>query len=300
PALPWLGTWNANSTGIICAQVMHAPEPEGGYYTGNEDCLYLNVFVPGKIVDSTRALDVIVHIHGGGLMFGSSNSYAGPNYLMDTDVIVVTINYRLGILGFLSTEDEILPGNNGMKDQVFALKWIRDHIKSFGGNPESVTLTGLSAGGASVHLHYFSPLSKGLFARGVSFSGNALVPWVLQDKPLLKAKLLGAHMGCTYKNTQDLIECLKQRPTRQIVESIRIMRPWLFNPFSPLGVVIEKGSKNKFLAEHPYILVKEGRFYDVPWITSLTSEEGLYPAAERSINFFPYDSESVRVVIAAR
>lgn len=126
---------------------------------------------------------------------------------------------------------------------------------------------------------------KGLFARGVSFSGNALTPWVLQDDPLRKAQILGTYLGCPSRKTKDLVECLKERPTRQVVESIKIMRPWLFNPFSPLGVVVEKSGSNKFLAEHPYSLLKDGRFYDVPWITSLTSEEGLYPAAGQLVLF---------------
>ncbi|KAK9709153.1 Carboxylesterase family [Popillia japonica] len=99
PISPWSGVWNANSTDIMCAQVMHAPEPEGGSYIGDEDCLYLNIFVPSKEIDSSKKIDVIVHIHGGGLMFGSSNSYTGPDYLMDEDVILVTMNYRLGVLG---------------------------------------------------------------------------------------------------------------------------------------------------------------------------------------------------------
>nr|WBY51148.1 carboxylesterase [Holotrichia parallela] len=280
PISSWSGTWNASIKDIFCVQVVHTMKP-GGDYIGDEDCLYLSVFVPNEDPGSIKEpLDVIVHVHGGAFMFGSANSYAGPAFLMDRDVILVTISYRLGVLGFLSTEDGVVPGNNGMKDQVLALKWIRDHIKSFGGNPESVTLTGLSAGGASVHLHYLSPLSRGLFARGVSFSGNALAPWVLQEEPLLKARMLGAQVGCAQQETKELVNCLKQRSTYQLVESVKILRPWLFNPFSPFGVVVEKGGDNRFLEEHPYLLLKNGKFYDVPWIISSTAEEGLYPAAE--------------------
>lgn len=94
-------------------------------------------------------------------MFGYGYSYARPHYLMDKDVILVTFNYRVGPLGFLSTQDAVVPGNMGMKDQSMALKWIKENIKDFGGNPDSITITGLSAGGASVHYHYLSPLSKG-------------------------------------------------------------------------------------------------------------------------------------------
>ncbi|RZC39039.1 COesterase domain containing protein, partial [Asbolus verrucosus] len=117
---------------------------------------------------------------------------------MDHDVIFVTFNYRLGIFGFLSTEDDVVPGNNGLKDQVLALKWVQENIASFGGNPGSVTLTGLSAGGSSVHLHYFSDMSKGLFHRGFSQSGVALNSFSLQEQPLSKAKILADAVGKVY------------------------------------------------------------------------------------------------------
>lgn len=93
-------------------------------------------------------------------MFGGSRSY-GPKIIMDRNIIFVNFNYRLGPLGFLSTEDNVVPGNMGMKDQVMALRWVKNNIQFFGGNPNSITLTGMSAGGASVHLHYMSPMSTG-------------------------------------------------------------------------------------------------------------------------------------------
>lgn len=117
--------------------------------------------MPTKEIDPNDNFDVVVHIHGGAFMMGSPKLYAGPDYIMDEDVIFVTMNYRLGILGFLSTADKVVPGNNGLKDQVLALEWIRDNIEAFGGNPESVTLTGLFSGGSSVHYHYLSPMSRG-------------------------------------------------------------------------------------------------------------------------------------------
>lgn len=90
---------------------------------------------------------------------------------------MVTINYRLGVLGFLSSEDEIIPGNFGLKDQVEALKWVQNNIKAFRGDPTKVTISGFSAGGASVHLHYMSQSSEGLFTNGISHSGVAVNPW---------------------------------------------------------------------------------------------------------------------------
>jgi bile salt-stimulated lipase len=154
------------------------------------------VFVPRENPNSQDKLDVVVHVHGGAYMYGSGLMYSRPEVLMDRDIVFVTFNYRLGILGFLSTEDDVVPGNNGLKDQVMALRWVQNHIANFGGNPDSVTLTGLSAGGSSVHFHYFSEMSKGLFHRGFSQSGAVLNSFSLQEDALKKAQRLASAVGC--------------------------------------------------------------------------------------------------------
>lgn len=108
-------------------------------------------------------LPVIVFIHGGAFFSGSpSPAVLGPQYFMNTgQVIFVTIAYRLGALGFLSTGDQNSPGNFGLKDQSMALNWVKNNVQRFGGNPANVTIMGVSAGAASVHMHMMSPLSKG-------------------------------------------------------------------------------------------------------------------------------------------
>ncbi|KRT82519.1 hydrolase, partial [Oryctes borbonicus] len=98
----------------------------------------------------------------------------GPQYLLDEDIVLVTANYRLGALGYLSTGTKEAPGNNGFKDQVVVLKWIRDHIKAFGGDPAMVTLSGYSAGAVSATLHMISPMSQGLFHRVIAMSASGL------------------------------------------------------------------------------------------------------------------------------
>lgn len=106
-------------------------------------------------------MNVIVYIHGGCFQFGGGVGYS-PRYLLDgNDFVYVSINYRLGPFGFASTGDGVVPGNNGLKDQVAALKWIQRNIAAFGGDPAAVTIAGMSAGGASVHYHLISPLSQG-------------------------------------------------------------------------------------------------------------------------------------------
>jgi carboxylesterase type B len=107
----------------------------------------------------------------------------------------------------------------GLKDQSMALRWVHDNIESFGGNPNKITLIGVSAGGASVHYHYLSPLSAGLFQNGISFSGTALLCWAQTENSLERAKKLGAIMGCPTDNTTVMIQCLRHRPPRSLAQA---------------------------------------------------------------------------------
>ena len=107
-----------------------------------------------------RSLPVMFWVHGGSFMDGAGSEY-GPDYFMDQDVVLVTVNYRLGILGFLNTEDSSAPANNGLKDLILALKWIQKNIRSFGGDPGKVTLFGASSGAATVHFVALAPAAKG-------------------------------------------------------------------------------------------------------------------------------------------
>lgn len=151
---PWNGTLDAIRDPPKC------PQPVDSAADISEDCLRLNVYT--KNISSLANKPVIVFIHPGGFYenSGRSDEY-GPQYLIRRDIVLVTINYRLAALGFMSTGTKEAPGNNGMKDQVMALRWVQTHIQSFGGNPNSVTLLGYSAGGMSVTLHMVSPMSMG-------------------------------------------------------------------------------------------------------------------------------------------
>lgn len=139
---PWSGVRPALEHGPAC------PSSSRLSPVVDEDCLSLNVYT--KFLD--RNLPVMVWIHGGSFSGGNGHSFTyGPDHLVDEDIILVTINYRLGVLGFLSTEDSNAPGNYGMKDVIKALEWVRYNIRNFGGDPDNVTIFGESAGGAAVH-----------------------------------------------------------------------------------------------------------------------------------------------------
>ncbi|KRT80243.1 hydrolase [Oryctes borbonicus] len=262
PVKPWTGILQATST-YSCMQIIRG-EP-----TGQEDCLYLNVYVPRDKFDPSQNLDVIVHIHGGAFMLGNPAFMAAPGLIMDRDVVYVTMNYRLGVFGFYSTGNGISNGNFGLKDQAFALKWIQDNIHHFGGNKDSVTITGLSAGGTSVHLHYFSTLSEGLFHKGFAQSGAALVSWAIRKTPEVKSKILAEAVGCPWGD----LECLKQRSAVQIIGTL--------NDGNGLGIhfgpTIEPASPNSFLSKMPYSKLKAKEVLDVPLLFSVVTEEGTVP-----------------------
>lgn len=163
-AMPWTDERQLVRDGPICIQ--RDPYRRDQEISGSEDCLYLNVYVPLTPAADTAtgsSLPVMVFFHGGGFQCGSGiGAFYGPDHMLDEDVIYVGANYRLGPLGFLSTENAAATGNFGLKDQVMVLEWIRDHIGRFGGDAGRVTIFGESAGGASVTYHMMSPLSKGM------------------------------------------------------------------------------------------------------------------------------------------
>lgn len=196
----WNQTWitirNATADGEKCLQM------DNSEIFGSEDCLYLNIFIPYIPGIRKMKLAVLVFIHGGGYNSGSSNSteYA-PDYLMDQNIILVTLNYRLNIFGFFSTTNQVSPGNYGLKDMKMALEWIHENIHSFNGNPESVTLMGGSAGAAATHLLALSNKTEGLFHKYILLSGSALASWAYRPRETYRQTCLklARLVGCEPK-----------------------------------------------------------------------------------------------------
>ena len=152
---PYTEEYDATDDGLNCPQWMVG----AGEVMGDEDCLNLNVYTP-KVDKKKRA--VMVYIHGGAFITGGGSSTTfGPTFLLENDVVVVTMNYRLGALGFMATADKAISGNMGIKDQAMALKWVQNNIANFGGDPSKVTIFGDDAGGASVSIHMMSEESNG-------------------------------------------------------------------------------------------------------------------------------------------
>ena len=168
----WTGILQATAPGSPCPQVASDDKT----IVGNEDCLFLNVYTPlGQTTTKPHNRAVMVWIHGGGLTKGAGYDYNPTPLVEDGDVIVVTFNYRLGLLGFFAEQqldaEGHLAANYGLMDQQFALQWVQNNIAAFGGDPSRITIFGESAGGLSVYSQLASPLAAGLFHRAIAQSG---------------------------------------------------------------------------------------------------------------------------------
>ncbi|XP_072027689.1 cholinesterase 1-like [Amphiura filiformis] len=207
------------------------------------------------------------------------------------EVIIVSFNYRLGTLGFLSTADEVLPGNLGMFDQVEALKWVQKNIAVFGGDPDRVTIFGISAGGASSSLHTLSPLSKGLFARAIMQSGSAAAPWGQQDdaENIRKGAFsLGKAAGCNEENTKQLVDCLMDVTADELVQAYQtaVASNTFFSPVFDGKFFTERSKdlikKRSFTVENMDVLVGHTKDEGMMWIFML------YPGVIENRTLMPH------------
>ena len=180
-----------------------------GSMVGEEDCLSLNIY--NKVSDSSELKPVMFWIHGGAFRFGSGSQY-DPSPLVKEDVLVVTINYRLGVLGFLTMGNDLAPGNLGLRDQMLALTWVKSHIHNFGGDPTKITIFGESAGGMSTHALTLSPKSKDLFSAAIHQSGTM---FRLREKfgtsmPQRASSKIAKHFNCdSIGLDEDMLSCLQ-------------------------------------------------------------------------------------------
>ncbi|XP_013183727.2 carboxylic ester hydrolase [Amyelois transitella] len=279
PLEPWTGVRDALEEGAVCPHRFMLFDT----YKGDEDCLFLNVYTPAlpdKLTGYNPKLPVMVWIHGGAFAVGSGNAFLyGPDHLVGAGVVLVTLNYRLGALGFLSLESEEVPGNMGLKDQVMALKWVRDNIESFGGDSSRVTIFGESAGAVSVHLHMLSNASKGLFHAAIAQSGLALSPWALAQAPRARAFELGRELGLETNNTAELIGYLRATPSELLVkagarltaapEKNADLQSTVALPFLP---TLEPEGPDAFLTKLPRDSLPGA---DVPLLTGYNAQEGI-------------------------
>ncbi|XP_053950482.1 carboxylic ester hydrolase isoform X1 [Anastrepha ludens] len=276
----WVGERHAIQDSPKCIQ--RDPYRRDIEIEGSEDCLYLNVYTPEEL-PNTAPLPVMVYIHGGGFQCGSGiSSFYGPEFLLDQDVILVIGNYRVGPLGFLSTETLDCPGNFGLKDQVEILRWVQQNIAAFGGDPTSVTIFGNSAGGASVTYHMLSNSSKGLFHKAIAQSGTYYNPWAqpqYKDLSANRARTVAQLVDCDAEaKWPELLNCLRTKSAKEVVATLYELFEWDYDPMVPFQPVIEPPHEGAFLTLWPRdVGLPHG--FSLPFMIGATSEEGLLKTA---------------------
>jgi para-nitrobenzyl esterase len=261
PVAPWARVRSARRYGPVAPQ----PGAGGPAMVSSEDCLYLNIWRPAQ---ASEGRPVLVFVHGGGFATGSGSEplYDGAE-LAKQGVVVVTFNYRLGILGFFayplltaeSPHDS--SGNYGLLDQVAALEWVQRNIAQFGGDPTKVTLFGESTGGRSVSLLMVSPLARDLFHRAVAQSGAVRgVSTPLREREIVGEQLADA-VGCA--DRPNPVGCLRARR---------------FDELAPAAVGFDNGPivDGWMIAEDPRVVYAEGRQYDVPMIIGGNADDGTF------------------------
>jgi para-nitrobenzyl esterase len=271
PAAPWATPLSAKQLGNECAQIEDTALSEP--LTLTEDCLSLNVWTPTFPHNNDMPLPVMVWFHGGGFTDGASdhdNGYDGTALATRGNVVFVSVNYRLGVFGFLAnpafdTEDKYhQSGNYGFQDQQLALKWVKQNAAAFGGDPARVTIFGQSAGGAAVCDHLASPLSRGLFQRAIPESGGDCggAPPTLAQAEQTGAGVVNL-LNCT--GATDVAACLRAQPPAAVLATVGVTGGY------PATASPNTGSAVLPLA--PLAAIQAGKFNKVPVMVGSTHDE---------------------------
>ncbi|KZL09463.1 Para-nitrobenzyl esterase [Pseudovibrio axinellae] len=292
--------YEALQYGARCPQPIAKPKDP---IRGEENCLYLNIWAPAEAIKNLSKLPVMVFFHGGGFTSGGANKtyhtkdgklidlYAGKAFASDQNIVLVTVNYRLGVLGSLATsgptgQEPANGGNYGLQDQQVALQWVQKHISSFGGDPTQVTVFGQSSGAMMVGLHMFSAdSSKGLFRAGIMQSAAAAYQYRNKEEG---RDLFHYYLKCLRAAISNLeaAECevtaqlddLEQATTRQILVAQGLLRKTvakkaLFRSALPGSILFSPIIDGNFLKAQPHVQLQKGS--DMPLMLGVNKNEGV-------------------------
>jgi para-nitrobenzyl esterase len=280
PVAAWTTPLNATALGPICPQV--DPATMAYATTSDENCLTLNVWTPDPA--PSTPLPVMVWFFGGAFIFGSGGAapYSGDHLVPSGNVVVVSMNYRVGALGFLAhktleTEDpsNYTAGNYGLLDQQAAMKWVQSNIAAFGGDKNQVTLFGESAGGKSISIHLLSPGSRGLFSAAIMESGVVMLPGRTLAAAETQGDQFAQAMGCTDSATA--LSCLRAKSAQDIVSGSTSSATPL-----PGGIFFQDQTSlsfqpivdGKILTDEPETLFEANKQAPVPMLEGANTAEG--------------------------
>nr|UXX52857.1 carboxylesterase 1 [Pardosa astrigera] len=288
-------TYFADKMPPACIQYTEYPFPWYDLQDGkSEDCLYLNIWVPdGLLSGFYEKYSVMFWIHGGGFTFGSNRMqiYEGQALAAMGDVVVVTINFRLGVFGYLTSGTEEAPGNAGVYDMVEALKWVNQNIAAFGGDPEKVTLFGESSGSIAVGLLCVSPLTKGLFHRVIMQSSSPA--YLLAENNTANiamsqqlAKAIGCADDCTtiQSDPETVVGCLRDEDAFVLARTFSSFNPTSTRSFLPSygDEVLPRNAREEII---------NGNFHNVDVLICNTKDEGSFHITTGNPNLFGFFGE---------
>ncbi len=273
-------TYTANTIGPGCLQPAAQSLFSSAPVTQSEDCLQLNIWRPSAH-DSAQLLPVMLWIHGGGLTIGSAVDQIGTRLVYDGSafankgVVLVSINYRLGAFGYLAPRtmlgealDQPSAGNYGLLDQIAALKWVRDNIEQFGGDPNLVTIFGESAGGVSTCALLAAPAARGLYARAISQSGNCLRAPSTLESSLAQGDRIAANAGCDA--VADQRNCLRTLSAQALLTASKAV---VNLTGTAVGETYGLSVDGFVLTESPATAVASGRAAAVPYLLGVNEDE---------------------------
>jgi len=255
----WSGVRDATRFGSACAQA----EGGNGPQVLDEDCLFVNVFRPARTTEQSK-LPVYFFIHGGGNTSGSSIQHDATKFAQDNRLIIVTLNYRLGVFGFLglpslrAESTDNASGNYALMDQQAAMRWIQRNIAKFGGDPQRVTMAGESAGASAVCMHLTSPTARGLFMRGVMQSGNCFATPL--DTLETSGSKYAAAAGCADAATA--AQCLRSKSSLDLIQTA-----------ASTTVITQPVIAGNLLPQAPFEAIRAGTWNKVPMIIGANHDE---------------------------
>ncbi|CAH4036318.1 unnamed protein product [Pieris brassicae] len=270
----WPGVLDATKPGNKPVQI----NPCNKSIEGSEDCLFLNVYTPTLPDEQKQNLPVLFFVFGGNLYRGCGHIYR-PDYLIRHDVILVTINYRLNIFGFLNLETPEVPGNAGCKDVAIALRWVKQNIEHFNGDSNNITGMGESVGAAITTLLLISKMTQGIFKRIIGLS-TTVSDKMIGDNPLEKAKDIASNLGNNINSSEEMDNLFRNSSPEDLSKALMksVSRVNKYDKHSFLQAAVEKKYDNvePFLDEYPLQALRTNNYTKVPALMTMATHESAY------------------------